>query len=91
MPPKVQLAPATPTLVDVSELPVIEEPQRSIEPSDVGHLHEKELEDFSVDFSDVTFPKGVLNAAQMTDVTNAFLTKATVDEADRAEGRELGE
>ena len=91
MPPKVQLAPATPTLVDVSALPVIEEPKRSIEPSDVGRLHEKELEDFSADFSDVTFPKGVLNAAQMADVANAFLTKVTVDEADRAEGRELGE
>ena len=91
VPPKVQLAPTTPAAVDVSALPVIEEPQRLLEPSDVGQLHQKELDDFTADFSTVEFPKGVLNADQMTNLTNVFMTVTTVDEADRAEGRELGD
>ena len=91
VPPKVQIGPTTPAAVDVSALPVIEEPQRLLEPSDVGQLHQKELDDFTADFSTVEFPKGVLNADQMTNLTNVFMTVTTVDEADRAEGRELGD
>jgi len=88
IPPRVLVKPATAQPVDVSSLPVIDA-ERSIEPADMGRLHEMQLEDFTGDFSAIDIPKGPLDAAQMDHYAGVFLMTATGDNI--AEERNLGE
>ena len=89
IPPKVIVKPAV-VQPATSSSPLVVDAERSMEPADMGRLHDLQLDDFTGDFSAIEIPKGPLDAAEMDHYAGVFLMTVAGDK-ESAKERDLGE